>query len=132
MYSLVLPMKMVSNIMNLGMAVMAAGNTIISPGGNDLVEFHLAVSTAFFRISRLQESPAAAAAVIIGFVRGHFDDVFLTDYRFDNKSQIVGDGIAKAFPDYLTGVLDGECNLKILIPVGTHLKSPFTNPFCII
>jgi hypothetical protein len=123
---------MVANIMDLGMAVMAAGNTIIGPGSDDLVEFYLAISAALFGKSRLQESTAAATAIIIRFIRGHFDDIFFPHHRFNNKPQIVGDWVTKTLSDNLAGILDGEFYLAILVPVGIDLQSPFTNPFCIV
>ncbi len=118
--------------MNLRMTVMTTGNTVISPGGNNLVKFHLTISPALFGISGLEESAATAAAVIIGFIRCHFNDVFLTDHRFDNIPQIIGNWVTEAFSDNLAWILDCECDFKILVPIGINLESPFTNPFCIV
>lgn len=118
---LIRSMEMVSDIMNLGMAVMAAGNTVVGPGGNNLVKFQFAVGPAFFRISCLEKSAATTATIIVRFVRGHFDDVFLADHRFDNIAQIIGNRVAKTLAHNLAGILDGEFNLQIFVPVGVDL-----------
>lgn len=132
MYGFVGSMKMVPDIMNLGVAVMATGNTIIGSGGDNLVKFHLAVGPALFREPGLQKAATATAAIVIRFVRGHFDDVFLTDHRFDDIAQIIGNGVAKAFADDLAGILNREFYLQILVPVGIDLQSSFTDPFRIV
>lgn len=124
--------KMMSDIVHLGMTVVAAGYTVIGPGGHDLVELDPAVLAAFLGVSRLQESPAAAAAVIVRFVRRHFNDVFFADHRFDDKPEIIGNCIAIALPDDLAGVLDGEGDAQFLIPVGIDLQASFPDPFGIV
>ena len=40
--------EMMTDIVDLSMAVVAAGNTVVGTGGHDLVEFDLAVRPAFF------------------------------------------------------------------------------------
>jgi len=74
------------HVMHLGMAVMARGDTIICFCGQDLVGLGLAVCPALFLKTGLQVSAPAAAAEIIGFVRGHVDKIFFTDHRLDNIS----------------------------------------------
>ena len=118
--------------MDLGMAVMTAGDAVIGTGGDNLVELDLAVGPALIGKSRLQETTATAATVIIRFVRSHFDDVFRTDDRGDNESQIIGNRIAKAFTNNLTGILDGELYFPLFVPVGINLQSSFPDPFRII
>ena len=123
---------MMPDIMDLGMAVMATGNAVIGAGGDNLVKFDLAIGSTFLGISRLQETTATAAAVIVRFIRRHFDDIFFADHRLDNKAQIVGDRIAEAFANNLTRILDGEFDFQIFVPLGTDLQTPFTDPFGII
>ena len=108
MHGIVRAAKMMANIVDLGMTVVAASDTVIGTGGQDLVEFNLAVFPAFFGVPRLQESAAATAAVIIRLVWRHFDDIFFADHCFDDKTKIIGHRIAKALADNLTGILDGE------------------------
>ena len=71
---------MVTEVVHLGMAVVAAGNAIVCAGFHDLVVFKLSISPAFFSEARLQETAAAAAAIIIGLVWRHFDDIFCTNH----------------------------------------------------
>ena len=132
MHGVVRPAEMMADVVDLGMAVMAAGDAVIGAGFHDLLEFDLAVFSAGLGKARLQEPAAAAAAVVVGFIRGHLYDVFLTDHRFDDKAQIVGDGIAKGFADNLAGILDGEFDLQILVPVGVDLQPPFPDPLGIV
>jgi hypothetical protein len=132
MYCLIGSMKMVPDIMDLGVAVMATGNAIVGAGGDDLIKFHLTIGPALFREPGLQKAATTTAAIVIRFVRGHFDDVFLADHRFDNIAQIIGDGVAKAFADDLARVLNGEFYFQILVPVGIDLQTPFADPFRIV
>ncbi len=123
---------MMPDIMDLSMAVMATGDTIIGPGGNNLVKFQFAVGPAFFGISCLKKSAATAATIIVRFVWRHFDDVFLADHRFNDIAQIVGNGVAKAFAHDLARILNSKFYFQILVPVGIDLQSPLADPFCII
>ena len=54
-----------AQLMNLGMAVVAPGDTVIRAGGLDLLVFEPAILQALILESGLQESAAAAAAVVI-------------------------------------------------------------------
>ncbi len=121
MDSLIRSMKMMADIMYLGMTVVTAGYAIIGAGGNNLVKFQFAVGPAFFRISCLKKAAATAATIIVRFVRGHFDDVFLADHRFDDIAQIIGNGVAKTLAHDLAGILDGEFDFQVLVPVGVDL-----------
>ncbi len=114
-------MIVMPNIMDLGVTVMATGNTVIGTGGSNLVKFHLTVSPAFLGISCLQKATATATAIIIGSVRRHLYDVFFANHRFDNETQIIGNRLAKTLADDLAGILDGKLYLKIFIPVGIDL-----------
>jgi hypothetical protein len=80
----------------------------------------------------LEETAAAAAAIIVGPVGDHIDKVFFADDRFDHVSQVFGNGIAKGLAHDLTGVLDGKFNFQILVPVGIDLELSFPDPFGIV
>ena len=110
------------------MAVMAGGDAIRGAGGQDLVRLDLAVLPTFFWIPGLEEPAAAAAAVVVGLVRRHVDEVFLPDHALDNKAKIVGNGIAKRFSNELTGILYSEFYFQILVPVGIDLELSFFYP----
>ena len=56
---------MMTEIMDLGMAVVTAGDTVISTGGHNLVEFNLTVGAAFVSVAGLQESATTTATIII-------------------------------------------------------------------
>jgi hypothetical protein len=102
---------MLRQIMNLGVAVMASRNAIISSGRHDLVKFHLSILATFFSITGLQEPTAATATVIVAPVGGHLNDIFLPNNGFDNVAQIIRHRLPKAFADDLAWVLNREFNL---------------------
>jgi len=56
----------------------------------------------------LEKTAAATAAEVVGFVGGHVNKIFFPHYGFNHKAQIICNGIAIAFSDNLTGILDGE------------------------
>ncbi len=123
---------MFAELMNLRMAVMAGGNTVIRTGGLDLLVFHLPVSQTFFFEARLKKSATATATVIVGTVGLHINEIFFTNNGFHNKTQIFGNGISITLSDNLAGILYREFNLQIFVPVGTGFKPTFTDPFCIV
>jgi len=65
MYGLVFPTKMVADIVYLGMAVMAAGYTVISTCTYYLVELDFTVSPAFIGVTRLEKTTATTTTIII-------------------------------------------------------------------
>ncbi len=132
MYCAVSSAMVVPDIMNLGMAVMAAGNTIVCTSRDDLLVFKLAVRSPGIGKSRLQETTTTAAAVVIRFVWRHFNNVIFANYRFDNETQILGYFLAISFANDLTGILNCKGNLTILVPVGIYLKPTFTDPLSVI
>jgi hypothetical protein len=111
---------MMTYIVHLGMAVVTPCNTIIRTGCHYLVEFNFAVGSAFFGITRLQKSTATTTTVIIRFIRGHLDDIFFTNHRFNDESQVVCDFIAFTFANNLTGILYGELDFSVFVPVGIN------------
>jgi len=118
--------------MNLGMAIMAAGDTIVRAGFLYLFVLQPAELETLFFHAGLEETAAAAAAIIVGPVGDHVDKIFFADHRFDHVSQVFGNGIAKRLAHDLTGVLDGEFNLEVLVPVGIDLEPSFPDPFSIV
>ena len=123
---------MVAELMDLGVAVMAAGDAVICTGGLDLVVFNFAISQAFFFESGLEESAAAAATIVVGTIGLHVDEVFFADNGFHHKPQVFGNGVTIAFPYNLAGVLNREFNFQVFVPVGVNLEFAFTYPFGIV
>lgn len=128
----IMPFVMFAELMNLRMTVVAGGNAVIRTGGLYLIVFHLTVSQTFIFKPRLEKSATAAAAVVVGTVGLHVNEVFFTYNGFHNKTQVFGNGVTIAFPDNLTGILYREFNLQVFVPVGTRFKPTFTDPFCIV
>jgi hypothetical protein len=123
---------MVAEFMDLGMAVVAAGDAVVCAGGLNLLIFDFPVRQAFFFKSGLEESAAAAAAKVVGAVGLHIDKVLFSDNGFHHKPQVIGNGVSIAFSDNLTGILNRKFNFQVFVPVGVYLKFAFTNPFGIV
>ena len=62
----------------------------------------------------------------------HFNKIFFAHDRFNHKSQIFGNGIAKGLAHDLAGILHGKFDFQLLVPVGIDLESSFPDPFGII
>ena len=71
--------------MDLGMTIVTACNAVVSTCGLNLCVFYFSILKALVFKSGLQESTAAAAAVIIGPVRLHIHKIFFPDNGSDNK-----------------------------------------------
>ena len=123
---------MLTQFMNLGMAVMTSGNAVIGACCFNLIIFQLSIYQTLFLESGLQKSATAATAVVIGSVGLHINKIFFTHHRLDHKTKIICDRIAIAFSNNLTRILNGEFDLQILVPVGIYLQFAFTYPFGII
>ena len=123
---------MLTELMNLGMAIMTAGDTVIRTGILNLFVLELAKFQTLFFHARLEETAAPAATIIIGPVGGHIYKVFFPDDRFDHIAQIFGNGIPKGLAHNLAGVLDGKFNFQILVPIGIDLELSLANPFGIV
>ncbi len=128
----VLAPVMLTEFVNLRVAVVAAGDAVIRAGFLDLLILELAVLQAFLLESGLEETAAAAATVVVGLVGLHVDEVFFTHDGLDHESEIIGNGIAEAFPDDLTGILNRELDLPVLVPVGVDLQLAFADPLCVV
>ena len=121
-----------TEIMNLGMAIMAAGNTIIRAGFLDLLVLDSAEFQTLFFEAGLEKSPSPAAAIIVGSVGRHIDKIFFPNDGFNHVSQVFGNRITITLAHNLTGVLDGEFNFQILVPVGIDLELSCADPFGIV
>ena len=97
-----------TEFMNLGMTVMATGNAVIGTSTLNLLVLYPAVFKPLILESGLQESAAATAAEIVGFVGRHINKVFFADHGLDHEPQIVGNRITVALANDLAGVLDRE------------------------
>ena len=123
---------MLTELMNLSMAIMAAGDTVIRAGRLYLFVLQPAELETLFFHAGLEETAAAAAAIIVGPVGGHIDKILFSDDRFDHVSQVFGNGIAKSLAHDLTGVLYGKFYLEVLVPVGVDFKPSFPDPLGIV
>ena len=123
---------MLTELMNLSMTIMAAGDTVIRPGRLYLFVLQPAEFQTLFFLAGLEETAAAAATIIVGPVGYHINKVFFADDRFDHESQIFGNGVAKRLTHDLARVLHGKFNFQILVPVGIDFESSFPDPFGIV
>jgi len=119
-------------IVDLGMAIMARSNAVISFRRHYLVELNLAVCATFIRKSRLEESSPSATAEVVRLVGPHFDKIFFPHNGLYHVTQIVCHWIPEAFAHDLTRVLHRELDLSILVPVGVDLELSFSDPFGVI
>jgi hypothetical protein len=123
---------MFAEFVNLGMAVVAAGNAVIRTGGLDLLILEPTVLETLLLESGLEEAAAAAATEVVGAVGLHVDEIFLTHDGFHHEAKVFGNGITKAFAHDLAGILNGELDLQVFVPVGVDLQSAFANPFGVV
>ena len=123
---------MLTQFMNLSMAVMTSGNTVIGSRGFDLIIFQLSIYQTLFLESGLQKSATTATAVVIGSVGLHINKIFFTHHRLNHETKIFSDRITIAFSNNLARILNGEFDLQILVPIRIYLQFSFTDPFGII
>ncbi len=123
---------MLAEFMNLGMAIMTAGNAVIGAGCLDLLILQFSILQTLFLESGLEKTATATATVVVGPVGLHVDKIFFANNGFDNKTQVFGNWISKSFSNNLAGVLYGELDFQILVPVGIDLQLTFADPFGII
>ena len=77
---------MLTEFMNLGMAIVAAGDTVIRTGSLYLFVLQPAEFQTLFFHAGLQEPATASAATIVGSVGRHIYKVFFSDDGFDHIS----------------------------------------------
>ena len=129
MHAVVTAFEMFAQIMDLSMAIMTRGNGVRCSCGHNLVIFYLAEGPALIRPSILQKSTAAAAAVVVGAVGRHVDEIFLSDNRLGHVSQILCHRISQALAHQLAGILYRKLDPQILIPIRVDLESTLSDPF---
>ena len=117
MNRMIIPFIVFSKIMDLGMAVVACCDAIISASRNDLVKFYLPVLMSGLGVTGLQISAATAATVVVGLVGIHFNKIFFSHNRLYNIAKIIRHRISKAFAHDLTRVLNRKLDLQILVPI---------------
>ena len=123
---------MLAQLMNLGMAVVAGCNAVIRPGGLNLVVLDLSVLEALFLESGLQEPAPPAAAKIIRTVGVHVNKVLFSDNGFHHEAQVFGNRIPITLANDLAGILYGEFDFQIFVPIGVDFEFAFTDPTGII
>jgi len=121
-----------AQLMNLRVAVVAAGDAVVGVGGLNLFIFKTSVFEPLLFITGLQEAAAVAAAVVVGAVGGHVDEVFFSDDALDDKAQVFRNRIAVALADDLTGILYRELDFQVFVPVGIDLELALPDPFGVI
>jgi len=123
---------LIRQVVNLSMAVVTGRDTIGGPGSQNLIGFAFTVGPAFIRISGLQKTAPAAAAVVVGAVGVHVDEVFFADHSLDHVAQFLGNGITKGFAYQLAGILNGKLDLAFLVPIGADLEFALADPLGIV
>jgi len=119
---------MFAEFMDLGMAVVAPGNTIGGTGFLDLIVFQFAILQTLLFEPGLQKTAPAPATVVVRAVGLHVDEILFTHDRFDNEAQVLSDGIAIALAHDLAWILNRKLDLQVLVPVGIDLQFALTDP----
>jgi hypothetical protein len=123
---------MLTELMNLGMAIMATGNTVIRAGCLYLFVLQPTELQTLFFHAGLQKTAAAATTIIVGPVGRHIHKVFFPDDRFDHIAQIFGNRVAKGLTNNLAGILHGKFDFQILVPIGIYLELTLPDPFSVV
>jgi hypothetical protein len=121
-----------TEFMNLGVTVVAGCHAVCRAGRLDLIIFYFAIGQALILEPRLEKAAAAAAAVIVGLIGRHVNEIFFAHDGFNDKAQILGNRIAIAFADDLAGILNRKFDLQVFVPVGVDLQFAFPDPFCVV
>jgi hypothetical protein len=132
MYHAVVGAIMLAQLMDLSVAIVAGSNTIIRPGGLDLIVFKLPVLQTLFFKSGLQETASPTATEIVRTVGVHVNKVLFSNNRPHHKAQVFSNRISIAFANDLAGILHSELDFEIFVPVGIDLESAFPDPTGII
>lgn len=115
-HSVVSTVKVMLEVMDLSMTVVAGGDAVIRPSCRDLIELDLTVGMALLVITCLQKAATTAAAKIVRFVWGHINEVLFTNHRPHDKTQVISCSIPVTFTDDLTRVLHCEFDLSFFVP----------------
>lgn len=95
MYRVVPAFEMLTQVMDLRVAIMARCDAIGGLCFLYLLELEAAIMPAGFGTPRLKKSAPAAAAKVIGPIWGHVHVILFPHHRFHNKPEIFGDGISE-------------------------------------
>ena len=128
MHCVIAPLKMLGHVVNLRMAIVTGGNAIIGRCINNLIVFQLAKLASLFRETGLQIAAAAAATVVVGFVWMHLNEIIFPHHGLDDKAEVFGHRVTKSLPDKLTGVLNGELDLQLFVPIRIYLELSLPDP----
>jgi hypothetical protein len=128
----IVPLIILAQFMYLRMAVVTGGNAVIRTGCLDLVILDSSIGQPLLFIARLQHATASAAAIIIGPVGIHVDEIFFTNHGPHNIPQVFRDRITERLSDNLARILHGKLDFQILVPVAVDLQFSFPDPFCIV
>jgi hypothetical protein len=123
---------MFTELVDLGVAVMAAGDAVVGTGGLDLLVLQAAVLQALLFESGLEEATPAAAAEIVGAVGRHVDEVLFADDGLYHETQIIGNLVTVTLAHDLAGVLDREFDLQFPVPVAVDLELALPDPLGIV
>jgi len=121
-----------AQLVDLGVAVVATGDAVSGAGLLDLGVFDLAVGETLFLVPGLEEAAAATAAEVVALIGVHVDEVLFANHGLDDETQVVGGFISEGFPDDLTGILDGELDAQLFVPVGVDGELALTDPLCVV
>ncbi len=132
MHGLPCVVPLVGQVVNLGVAVVAGSNGVLRPGCQNLLGLEFAVGPPLIRESGLEESTAAAATEVVGAVGMHVDEVLFPDHRFHDEPQVLRHRVAEGFSYQLAGILDGELDFPVLVPIGTDLEFALLDPLGIV
>jgi hypothetical protein len=129
---LVVTSEMMGQLVDLGMAVMATGDTVGAAARLDLLVLDLAIGQSLIPEPRLQEAATAAATVVVGFVGIHLHHIFFSDALFDGVAKLVGNGVTEALTHDLARILDGELDFEVFIPIRVGLEFALTDPLGVV
>jgi len=131
-YHLITSAVMFAQFMNLGMAVMATGNTIGRLGVLYLLIFETSILQTLLFVTGLEKTAPATTTIVVGTVGNHINEIFFSHDGFHHKPQVFGNGITKGFTHDLARVLSGKLDFQVLVPVGIDLEFSLANPLGII
>ncbi len=123
---------MLTQFVDLSMAIVASGDTIIRTGGLDLIVLELSIFETLFLESGLQETAPPTAAKIIRTVGVHVNKVLFSNHRLHHETQIFGNRIPIALANDLARILHGKLDFAIFVPIGIDFESAFSDPTSII
>ena len=123
---------MITEFMNLSVTIMTAGNAIIRFGRLNLIVLQPAEFQTLRFVSRLQETAAAAAAIIVGAVGLHIDKIFFSHDGLDHKPKIFGNRVAITFAYDLARILNRKFDFQIFVPIRVDLELTLADPFGIV